>query len=397
MASILIKLDKRKQNRRGEYPVIIRISGNQTTTSINTGIQILPEAWISDGLLRPVKSTWGASKLLNDKIERTYLEMRKRMTEIEDIGKIKTMSAVEIKKRLLRADKVMEGDRFYPFAEEYISRIKADKTRKIYEYTLKKIRNYEKKDIRFQDINKNFLRKFDEHLIEAGSGTNTRSIHFRNIRAIFNRAIDEEKTDAGLYPFRSFRIKTEQKPVEYLTPEQIRDLYSYDFKAEALSKARDFWMLSFFLCGINPIDLFHMKKQEGRITFERTKMINKTHEKVRLKIQPEAQQIINRYAGTEYLLEFESRYLSYDIFYKFISKKIKEIAKIKRYGKFTLYWARYSWATIADGLDIPEKIISKGLGHIDKTMAGKRYIAFDWTKVDTANRLVIDHILSITN
>ena len=58
-----------------------------------------------------------------------------------------------------------------------------------------------------------------------------------------------------------------------------------------------------------------------------------------------------------------------------------------------MYWARYSWATIADSIDIPEKTISKGLGHVDKSLAGRKYIAFDWSKVDKANRQVIDFVL----
>jgi hypothetical protein len=60
-----------------------------------------------------------------------------------------------------------------------------------------------------------------------------------------------------------------------------------------------------------------------------------------------------------------------------------------------MYWARYSWATIADSIGVQEKLISKGLGHVDKSLAGRTYISFDWSKVDRANREVIDHILNL--
>jgi len=91
---------------------------------------------------------------------------------------------------------------------------------------------------------------------------------------------------------------------------------------------------------------------------------------------------------------FIDKYMSYDIFKSFLSKKVREIAKIAGLEGLTMYWARYSWATIADSIDIPEKTISKGLGHVDKSMAGRKYIAFDWSKVDRANREVIDFVLS---
>jgi integrase len=63
----------------------------------------------------------------------------------------------------------------------------------------------------------------------------------------------------------------------------------------------------------------------------------------------------------------------------------------------TLYWARYSWATIADNLDISEKVISKALGHKDTSMAGRKYIAFDWNKVDKANREIINCTINKNN
>jgi integrase len=89
--------------------------------------------------------------------------------------------------------------------------------------------------------------------------------------------------------------------------------------------------------------------------------------------------------------------VNYDSFKRFVSKKIQEIAGITGLEGLTLYWARYSWATIADGLNVQEKTISKGLGHTDKTVAGKNYIAFDWSKVDRANRMVIDEVLRFSH
>ncbi|MDR2234291.1 MAG: hypothetical protein LBE56_14360 [Tannerella sp.] len=38
---------------------------------------------------------------------------------------------------------------------------------------------------------------------------------------------------------------------------------------------------------------------------------------------------------------------------------------------------------------------SKNLQRPDRSMAGLKYIAYDWTKVDRANRTVIDFVLNI--
>ena len=74
---------------------------------------------------------------------------------------------------------------------------------------------------------------------------------------------------------------------------------------------------------------------------------------------------------------------------------MKELAVGLKESNCTLYWARYSWATYASKIGIPDYIISKALGHADATMAQRKYISFDWSKVDDANRKVIDYVQSI--
>ena len=56
-------------------------------------------------------------------------------------------------------------------------------------------------------------------------------------------------------------------------------------------------------------------------------------------------------------------------------------------------WARHTWATLCAELDIPDPTITLGMGH---ATAGHRttaiYIKRDRSKVDEANRKVIDHL-----
>ncbi|MDR2773304.1 MAG: site-specific integrase [Tannerella sp.] len=401
MASILIKLDKRRPNAEGDYPVKLQIFNNQTNASLSLSYYVPERAWAGDGLQRPIKAAYPGSKLINDRIEQFYLNVRDVIISLEHSGRGRAMKAVDIKKHILAPTRVIESSGtadFFGFAANYIDQIRAKRTKAIYESTITKIKGFTKNNsISFEDINYQYLRQFDSYLSESGSGVNTRSIHFRNIRALFNRAIDDEMIGQTLYPFRKFKIKTEQKDTVCLTACQVRALYEREFKTESLRMARDYWMLSFFLCGISPIDLFYLKNGKSTISFVRQKEKNKPHETIKLFIQPEAQLIIDRYKADEkfdYLLKFESKYTSYEIFKSFVSKKIREIAQIIGVPGLTMYWARYSWATIADSIGIDEKTISKGLGHVDKTIAGRHYIAFDWSKVDRANRQVIDYALT---
>lgn len=102
-------------------------------------------------------------------------------------------------------------------------------------------------------------------------------------------------------------------------------------------------------------------------------------------------QIIERYYGEKYVLQFIEQCATYESFNNRIQKGIRAIGKELGIDGLTFYWARYTWATFADKLGVPEKEISKALGHVDTSVAGKFYISYDWTKVDRANRKVIDY------
>ena len=400
MASIRVKLDTRRANENGNYPAKIVITNNQTNSAISLNCYLPEKAWLGDGLERPVKPSYPGAKIINDQIQNFYIEIRKKVSDLDLSGWTKNVKAADIKQRILddRSVAPASKENFTSFAYKFADECKNKGTQRNYLHTIKKIKEYAgKENITFEEITHQFLRQLDNHLSKTGARINTRSIHFRNIRAIFNRAIDDDMTGQEMYPFRKFKIKNGEKDKVSLMPEQIRKLYEYDFKTPSLKMARDYWMLSFFLCGINPIDLFNLKKPENsHISFIRSKMQGGSHSTIRLLIQPESQEIIERYKNdddSEYLLKFIDKYVSYEIFKSFVSKKIREIAEITGLKGLTMYHARYSWATIADSLDIPEKTISKGLGHVDKTMAGRKYIAFDWSKVDRANRQVINHVL----
>ncbi|MDR0756466.1 MAG: site-specific integrase [Tannerella sp.] len=401
MASIKTKLDRRRANERGEFPAKIVICNNQTNAALSLNFHLPEKAWEKDGLRRPVKSSYPGAKSINNRIEERYAEALNVIIDLERQGRLPSMKAADIKNCVMNRN--MPADRaditFNACAGQYADGCKSRGTGNNYRYTVKRLNDFAGRELSFEEINFSFLRKFDDFLEEGGASVNTRSIHFRNIRAVFNRAIDDEIIGQNLYPFRKFKIKSEQKNKESLTAKQVKMLYEYDFKTKSLRMARDYWMLSFFLCGINPVDLYFLKKADrnGRVSFVRTKTRHNTHDVIKLFIQPEAQIIADRYSAdpdSEYLLGFEGRYVEYSTFKRFLSKKIKEVSEITGLSGLTMYWARYSWATIADGIGIPEKTISKGLGHVDKSLAGRTYISFDWSKVDRANREVINFVMN---
>ena len=163
---------------------------------------------------------------------------------------------------------------------------------------------------------------------------------------------------------------------------------------------RDIFMLIFYLCGINMIDLAELKEiKNGYICYRRSK----TNKLYTIKVEPEAAEIINKYKGKNYLINIKDNYKNYYDFTRRMNKALQrfgECSKVGRGGRkvidscfphLTSYWARRTWATIAAELDIPKETIAAALGHGAKNVTDI-YINFDTKKIEAANRIIIDKI-----
>ena len=160
----------------------------------------------------------------------------------------------------------------------------------------------------------------------------------------------------------------------------------------------------FYLIGINAADLFLARKKDvvnGRLEYQRAK----TGKLYSILIQPEAQAIIDRYAGTgEYLLNVMDDYDNYKDFLHRMNLGLRQIGEMKRSGRggkkerqplfpdISSYWSRHTWATLAAQLDTPKDVISEALGHEYGSSTTSIYINFNREKVDQANRKVIDFL-----
>lgn len=320
-------------------------------------------------------------------------------------GLLDAINVAQLKDAILgKEPKKADENSFASAFRKFVALKNRPGTKGVYEQTLAKLNAFcpDFESLAYEDITKGWLMDFDAFLAKTSPSRNARNIHLRNIRAVFNYAIDEEYTT--LYPFRRFKIRAEETRKRSLSAEQLRLLRDYPCE-EHQAKYRDIFMLMFYLLGINPVDLLQAKKTDvvdGRLEYRRAK----TGKLYSVKIEPEAQAIIERYAGEgKYLLNVADRYGNYQDFLHRMNRELKRIGPMKRSGRggrksiepllpgSSAYWARHSWATIAYTLDVPKETISEALGHEIGSRVTSIYIAFDRRKVDAANRKVIDYVL----
>ena len=193
-----------------------------------------------------------------------------------------------------------------------------------------------------------------------------------------------------LYPFRRFKIEKERTRKRAVTLQQLRALFAYPCETAAEEWAVDMARLIFYLIGINTVDLFTLEEYDGEyIHYRRAK----TGSLYTVRVEPEAEALLEKYRGREHLLNFRERFRRLDSFKAKINKTLKAIAaKRPDIPPMTSYTFRHTWATLAARLDIPKETIAAGLGHAQNATVTDVYIDFDRKKVDVANRRVLDYV-----
>lgn len=388
----------------GEFPLKIRILHKKQNAYIGTGIRIAPEHWDAEN---GIVIGHTKAKTYNSIIRSKWGRAETVVNNLDISGAIAKYTAAQLKDIIENGGQIPdEKEPVGNFLEVFTACINLKKkgsTRMSYEQSLKRMKEYDPSlHLRtFEDINMRYLEMFDAWLAKRGVTQNSRNVYFRNIRAVFNRAIDDDLTTA--YPFRKFKLRKQATRKRSLTIDEMRMLRDYPCE-EWQKRYVDIFFLMFYLIGINGADLFPAKKTQirnGRLEYERAK----TYKQYSIRIEPEAQEIIDRYKGEEHILSImEERTENYTSFLQRMSKALKTIGPSERKGRggkkthtplfpdISQYWCRHTWATIAAELDIPKETIAAALGHDMGNTTTAIYINFNQKKVDEANRRVIDFL-----
>lgn len=411
MATVSIILDTRTTNAEGLHPIKIRITHNNSNASRSTSLFASEEHWLKNEQKFSRKALNYAR--CNKTLERLCDEVNEAIYELNKDKKLRLMRACDIFTYMYGKSIQNEKDAsFNGILKEYTSMCRKPKYVESFMYTEKKLMAFVRSTLNprtdkifFDEIDYSFIYRFDKWLEnkacekkeQHGLKINSKAIHLVNIRTIWNYAIKIKIADYKKYPFRDFKIRRAPKSeIDYLPLNSMRKLLELDFShmkaAQNLEIARDFFMLSFYLCGINPADLWSLPKPvNGVILFTRKKIEWREPQQVKFFVPDEAQKIINKYSDGPTLLNFNQHYASFDSFYSFVRHRLDRIGQFIDQPNITLCWSRYTWSTYATKLGAQEYVIDKMLGHTPRTLLGQRYAKFEWEDGAVINQKVIKY------
>ena len=408
MAKLNFYLDTRSGSE--SFPLKLRITQHRKSVYIGLDIKLRADQWVDDTIVNHPKA-----KSLNDFLISKMAFAESTLLKYKLANNIDKLSAQEIKTLIESGGDTTEKKEDNNFLEYYEKRREAQKKSKTslsYESAINRMKSFDPLlSIRtFEDIDEVYLRRMDEAWEKAGLTTNSRAVYMRNIRAVFNDAIDDNLTTN--YPFRQFPIKKAPTKKRNLSVQELRLLRDYPIVNDFQQKYRDIFMLCFYLRGINMVDLLGLTKENiraGRINYIRSK----TSKAYSVKIEPEAQKIMDRYKGTQYLIdvcdgakdrkEFEAKY---EGFLQRMDRGLKKIGPYERKGlggkktispilpKLSQYWCRHTSATLMANMGYSNEIIACSLGHEFGIKTTNIYIEYNEVEVDEANRTLIDFVNS---
>ena len=242
----------------------------------------------------------------------------------------------------------------------------------------------------------------------------TLSLYLVSIKKLFNEAKRKfNKKDKNLIlipnsPFEDFKIPKQEATRKRAIPADIiKKVWKLPYKDMKkgykstcrYNLAKDCFILSFCLIGINSADLYNATEMRGNtIIYNRTKTKARRLDgaKMMVDIPKIVKPLIDKYKDSigKRLFNFYQFYGDEKTFNKAINSGLKEIGSILEVDDLEYYAARHSWATIAlNKVGIDKYIVHAALNHIDDSMkVTDIYIERDFVNENKANTKVVKYV-----
>ncbi|MGN6179329.1 MAG: phage integrase SAM-like domain-containing protein [Mucilaginibacter sp.] len=224
--------------------------------------------------------------------------------------------------------------------------------------------------------------------------------HFRDLRILFNNIKDHyNDEELGItvikhYPFKKYKIRRyKPRRKKKLTIEQVKKVRDLTVSPNSrMELARDLFMLSLYLCGMNAVDLYKFEKQERtpkRIEYYRSKTTSRRTDEafISIKLVNEAKNLFIKYVGA-----ISNRYSNHLNLDHALSIGMREVGKKLAIPNLEFYDARHFFADVArNKCRFSKDDIGLALNHIDDdTNVTDLYVSKDWSIIDEIQQAVIN-------
>ncbi len=414
MATVSAKVYEHHKKADGTYNVKICVHHKSERKFIDTVHYVVRKQLTKDNKVK--------DPFIADKVEQQLRDYRKMISELDE--RLDYFTAESLRDYLRDKDEDID---FIKFCDQHIERLRKE-GRTGTANNHRKIRNslvdyFNRSSVSIKEINSNMLMAYERYLRSERTmtrinqlghevttkekGLSDSGLHnqMRDLRTLFNAARDHyNNEDLGIYrikhyPFKKYKVgsppltKKRNNTLEQVLT--IRDCVTKPGSRAELAK--ELYMLSFYLCGINAVDLYQITERDvrnARLDYNRSKTQGKRKDNafISIKIVDEAKPLFEKYLG-----KLRERYSSANALNWALCKGMEQLRKLTGIPELTLYWARHTFANTArNDCRMSKDDVALALNHVDE---GNRttdiYIAKDWKIVDDVQRKVIAQLRKV--
>lgn len=400
-----------KRKDEGEYYVYVGLSHKTSRTLIATPYTIAEE-YVKGG------------KIIN---RAKYAEIYNReiLKYEERLAKIVSPEHLDVKtiKDILTASTTEKEDvvEFFSNAEKVVAKIaqypQKIRSAKIYGCYIQIFKGYLGRDKLYTfEMTRKMMQGYIDHLSNQGKSPATITNYISAVKVVFNRIKDEYNDyDLGIINIKNDPFRKLQMPQlvgssghKALSVEDIRKIITCKYaehkcRERTFAKGVDYFLLSFYLLGINPVDMYNLKKdqlQNGRITYSRRKTQRRVGgSEISIPVCSEAMEIIERHKGKgEMLLDMRDNHTRVEGVVRTVGTALDALHQLAELeidkDNFTWYSARHTWASIAaNDCHFSDAEVARALNHQSEHKVTRGYIRPDWSLLDRMNDAVLAVVL----
>jgi len=401
------------QKEDGTARVVIRVTHKRVIRFINTDIYVTKEDLTRSGKIK--------SEGIQDDVDNL---VKKYRDDVRGLGlRTEGMTCDALKDYLTHKGGENAVIDFIAYGRAKVEKMRKEGkgSARNYDSALNSFVRFLKRDtIDINEMTASLMRGYEEYLATTKSAKSETlnipmkgrgaSLYLGSIRKIINDAKNDfNDEDLGIVrvkvsPFAKYKVpKPTVSRKRSLTVEQICLLRDLELRSnlKRANFARDIFMLSFYLVGMNSVDLYTCTTMaKGRIPYNRAKTKDRREDdaEISITVEPEAMVLLEKYkdpTGAR-VFNFHRMYANEGTFNDAINKGLKQIGGSIGDDDLEFYAARHSWATIAvNDCEVDKYIVHTALNHVDDAMRiTDIYIKKDYSMIDRANRKVLDYLLT---
>ena len=395
MTTIKLAVLKHTRAKDGSYKIRISIGHKSETHYIVTKYRVTSLAHFQNGQV----VNQSDAPAVNLKLRQLLTDYDERL---ERVANPDAYTCEQLRDILKGMRSHQTGITFRQLKEQTITELMKDKrttTAKMRRQQMEKFTEFCGGDILLDEINPRTTADYSRWIRQNGASDAYEGMQMNMVKTIVNRAIRDGLVRYEIHPFAYWKAVTPEPRELDISVEDLRKIRDYETIYKGERKARDLFMLSYYLGGTNLIDLMAYDfSDKTMLEYVRTKTRNKkkANRTVSFSIPPEAKVIIDRYLNIKTgRLDFGTKG-NYDTFKNIVTRDIKRIAEkagIKDWRRCCYYTARKSFVQHGFDLGISLEVLEYCIG---QSMKSDRPI-FNYLKImrrhaDEAIRTIIDNL-----